>query len=416
MNEDQTKYMLQPGLFSEEIGYQKWLPRVTRLEDQPIETNTWDIPYTITQLSYLTHSHYRYYGKFPSAVAAQILEEFGPKEKGHYVLDNFCGSGTSLVEAKLRGIRGYGIDISWLAALASNVKTRHINLSAVRSALREFLSCTPTELPVHPAETNGQRGWFSIEVFDDLSRVRSWLLEMPKSPEREFLLIGFLGIIRRVSKAYDAEVRPHLNPDKKERKVLPAFKKKILDMIDSHTLFQEITSPSVETICYVANNATLPGRFDDGKCDLIISHPPYLNSFNYRPVFNLEFFWGAAFEHEFAPPEALGIVHDELLAHPANESIVARYFAHLESCYRSAFEIQPRNGKLAVVIGDCTRAGSLIPVVDVAIQRICSIGYRLIQRNYRTTHYGLGKYAYADRADYHGDGVEKRDAILVFEK
>src|ERR1035441_3307092 len=99
--------MLQTGLFPEEIELKKWLPLVTRLEDQPIETNSWDIPYTITQLSYLTHSHYRYYGKFPSAVAGQILEDFAPGQEGHYVLDNFCGSGTFLVEAQLRGIRSY---------------------------------------------------------------------------------------------------------------------------------------------------------------------------------------------------------------------------------------------------------------------------------------------------------------------
>jgi len=88
----------------------------------------------------------------------------------------------------------------------------------------------------------------------------------------------------------------------------------------------------------------------------------------------------------------------------------------LERCYAKTFEIQPTKGKLAIVIGDCTRSGKLIPVVDITISRVTSLGYRLIQKNYRSTHYGLGKYAYAHRADYHGENVEKKDAILVFEK
>ncbi len=408
---------MQGELYAEEIGYRKWLPSVQRMEESPVETNTWDIPYTIGQLSYLTHSHYRYYGKFPSAVAAQILEEFGPTAEGQYVLDNFCGSGTSLVEAKLRGMESYGIDISWISALVSNVKTRHINLGAIKRSIYGFFDIDLSTLDLLPLDelTFAQR-WFSEEVIYDLRCIQTWLFRMPPSAERDFLLVGFLAIVRRVSKAHDAEVRPHINLAKKERSVFPAFKKKMFDMIEAHDLFQAATSCKTESICYVANNISLPERFNDGKCALIISHPPYLNSFNYRPVFSLEFFWGAPFEPEFSPAGVTDLIWDELLAHPANETITANYFAHLEACFASAFRIQPANGKLAIVIGDCTRSGKLIPVVDTTISRVSSLGYRLIQKNYRSTHYGLGKYAYAHRADYHGENEEKKDAILVFEK
>jgi len=44
------------------------------------------------------------------------------------------------------------------------------------------------------------------------------------------------------------------------------------------------------------------------------------------------------------------------------------------------------------------------------------IGYRTERVNYRSTHYGTGKYAYSHRADYHGNDAEKRDAIIVFKK
>jgi SAM-dependent methyltransferase len=407
---------MQAELYAEEIGYRKWLPEVKRIEDLPVETNSWDIPYTIGQLSYLTHSHYRYYGKFPSAVAAQILEEFGPSSKRQYVLDNFCGSGTTLVEAKLRGMRSYGIDISWISALVSNVKTRHVNLAAIKASVLGFLRAPVPSSEFVPLELTFAERWFSSEVISDLRSIQTWIFRLPPSPEREFILIGFLAIIRRVSRAHDAEVRPHIKADKKERRVLPAFKKKMLDMIEAHGLFQQVTHADVDSCCYVANNVALPNHLHDQACGLIISHPPYLNSFNYRPVFSLEFFWGSPFEAEFVPAGTRNLIKDELLAHPANENITSAYFAHLGQCYAAAFLIQPPRGKLAIVIGDCTRTGKLIPVVDTTIERVTSLGYRLVQKNYRSTHYGLGKYAYAHRADYHGDNVEKKDAILVFEK
>ena len=56
-------------------------------------------------------------------MAGQILKKYPPKSpKEDFMLDNFGGSGTSLVEAKLRGINSIGIDISWLSILASKVK------------------------------------------------------------------------------------------------------------------------------------------------------------------------------------------------------------------------------------------------------------------------------------------------------
>ena len=43
-------------------------------------------------------------------------------------------------------------------------------------------------------------------------------------------------------------------------------------------------------------------------------------------------------------------------------------------------------------------------------------GFELGRTYLRSTHYGIGKYAYADRADYHGSGAEKRDGVLLFKK
>lgn len=378
-----------------------------------VEETLWDIPYTIKQLSYLSHSHYRYYGKFPPAVPAELIKQaaFGEHD---YVLDNFCGSGTSLVEAKLAGIRSYGVDISWISALVSNVKVRHIDISSC-GALMDRCIAEFESVIAPPLTSEFANKWFSEETAIDLQRVQLWLLQEPASYIRDFLLVGFLSIVRRVSRAYDAEVRPHVNPGKKARGVKEALRKKFNDMLVDHAAFQACTDEQIVGECVVGNNLILPKQFYDGHCALVISHPPYLNSFNYRPVFSLEFFWGQPFEH-FYSAEKPGFIKDELIAHPASDDITAKYFAHLSQCYQATFDCQKRGGRLAVVIGDCTRQGQLIRVIEQTCEIVERIGYQLIQKNYRTTHYGLGKYAYKHRADYHGEEEDKRDAILVFQK
>lgn len=396
--------------------YKKYLPKISPLEAGAVNVNLWDIPFTISELSYLVHSHYRYYGKFPSVVAGQLLEDYPPPSSEHYVLDNFCGSGTTLVEAKIRGIRSYGVDISWLSCLASNVKSNDIDLMSVKSELQKVIQkFNGRVLGARAPEDSFVAKWFNQEAARDLFVLQQIILELSSSKTRDFLLVAYLGIVRRVSKAFDGEVRPHVNKDKKQRNVLDAFSKKVMDMCsDHHDFMALLTSKSVTAKCMVGDNRRLPDHFDDGKCYLAISHPPYLNSFNYTPVYSLEFYWGAPFEPSYTGG-GKNLHKQELTAHPANERITESYFEHLKCCYQETYRIQREGSYLAVVIGDCTRDGKLVPVLDRTIQIVESIGYKSHEYNYRTTHYGLGKYAYKHRADYHGQ-ADKKDGILIFRK
>jgi len=397
--------------------YKRYLPIVENKQKKPCEINLWDIPYTISQLSYYVHSHYRYYGKFPSVVAGQLLEDFPPPSKDHYVFDNFCGSGSTLVEAKLRGIKSYGIDISWISVLVSNVKVRNVNLKKIMELMNRCISyCLANRNKENIELDDFLRKWFNPEAVIDLKNIQKFINNIPPSFERDFMLVAFLGILRRVSKAYDGEVRPHINKKKKYRDVLQAFSKKIQDMYRNHDEFMSITDPEIESKCYLGDSLHLPEKFEDGLCYLVISHPPYLNSFNYTPVYSLEFYWGKAFEPEYAGKRKIELYKNELKVHPATEKIVKKYFEHLRLCYSETYKIQPDSSYLAIVIGDCTRNKKRIPVIKRIIEIVERIGYKLYQINYRTTYYGLGKYAYRDRADYHSPNSEKKDGVLVFKK
>ena len=219
--------------------YQKFPPLIEEINGEEIPTFQWDIPYTIKDISYLTHSHYRYYGKFPSVLAGKIIDLFPPKDKNSYILDNFCGSGTTLVEAKLRGINSVGLDINWISALASNVKTKHININKIRN-LHDSILFLYKQYVSKPFDSNldvltsFEEKWFVPENVKDLKILQNILLNLEASDELDFIVVAFLGIIRRVSKAYDGEVRPHINKEKKVREVISAFSKKINDMISDH--------------------------------------------------------------------------------------------------------------------------------------------------------------------------------------
>ena len=68
------------------------------------------------------HDWYRFVLSFPPHLVREYLDNFnlGPDS---LVLDPFCGTGTTLVEAKLRGIPSIGIEATPMAHFASSVKT-----------------------------------------------------------------------------------------------------------------------------------------------------------------------------------------------------------------------------------------------------------------------------------------------------
>ena len=68
------------------------------------------------------HDWYRFVLSFPPHLVADYLDRFGLGQ-GATVLDPFCGTGTTLVESKKRGISSIGIEANPVASFVSTVKT-----------------------------------------------------------------------------------------------------------------------------------------------------------------------------------------------------------------------------------------------------------------------------------------------------
>ena len=84
------------------------------------------------------HGLHPYLGKFPPQLAEALIRRHCPE--GGLVLDPFCGSGTTLVEAVGLARDAVGCDISAFNALLSQEKTRRHDAAAATAGLSATLA------------------------------------------------------------------------------------------------------------------------------------------------------------------------------------------------------------------------------------------------------------------------------------
>ena len=420
------------------------------------KTDFLDVSETISELSYLTHDYFRYYGKFPSKIAKYIIDTLvkggGIDPEKDFIFDNYNGSGTTMVEAKIAGFSSAGIDINPFGVLAANVKTYNYDVDLLKDITStlfmkiksvdmadgqmNFLVAEDLSKPdIQGIEDINKRiyfefpdvdKWFDEDIIRQLSIIKYFILSMQKGKYRDFFALGFFAIIRRVSRAHDAEVRPHVNPKKRKRDAISAFEKKINEMISTMSTWNAVTSKDIVSQTEICDNSSLEdvcGFIKKLKQEyakelgLVVSHPPYLNCFDYIPVYKLKFLWAFGFDEIYGKLSYQEIKADEVRSYPATkDSFVNNYFAHNLKAYQIIFNCLRSGGYCCVVIGDCTINKQLFSVHKMLIHGMEEIGFVVEKVTYRSTAYGMGRYAYRHRADYTDKEDGKQDAIIFFRK
>lgn len=158
------------------------------------------------------HRIHPYKGKFIPQLVEYFLDEHTDEFKkeiyfreGDIVLDPFCGSGTTLIQANELNINAIGIDISLFNAMISNVKVKKHNLDLLNEAicnitikLEEFLATKKyitfeEDLISHLAKFNYK--YFPSPEYK--KQVRSGEIDEQKyaiEKEKEFLYIYYVLI------------------------------------------------------------------------------------------------------------------------------------------------------------------------------------------------------------------------------
>lgn len=273
----------------------------------------------------------------------------------------------------LSGHNSVGADINPLAILAASVKTRVLSereldctFACIADNVRSILKGDMTGLRKSALSTAELEKWFPGAATTELFALREAIYSLNNGQVKDFYLLALAAIIRRVSTAYDAEVRPHFNKSKPIRLPIEAFTRKTIDMRARLREFGFVVRPENHAFSYLADNRVLAdyGVLQPESFDLALTHPPYLNCFDYIPVYRMELQWLEDLMHHWSLQEnnLLGpdqvnyaaIKEQETHSWPATPKVIENYRQRNSQMLQQLFILLRSGAFCGVVIGDST--------------------------------------------------------------
>ena len=160
---------------------------------------------------YSVHGIHEYKGKFNPQIAKALLNILGVKA-GSRVLDPFCGSGTTLVEAAQMGAIGIGTDINPLAAYIANAKLLALvtPIEQLEQILKQIgnLKNVPEKSDLTTPDLRQQylAAWFDSDILGQIEGLRNKIEFVARDVAPIFLTIAS-NLLRDYSQQEPSDLR-----------------------------------------------------------------------------------------------------------------------------------------------------------------------------------------------------------------
>ena len=262
------------------------------------------------------HDWYRFVLSYPPHLVRQYIERFGIRGRD-LLCDPFCGTGTTLVEAKKSGVRSVGCDAHPFAVLVSRVKANwSLDVDLLSSLLRRILTGAEEQMIRHDLpplsfytllvrETNsGQKNGYRLSEDEEKLLPTGFLSERPlqrllilrdeieesteEHPQeiRDFFLLGMSHVIANGAGNFAFGPEIYRTKPKPDYDVLEHFASHVGLMILEMERAQIAGSDEVTAQVFL-DDARRLNHIPSGLAGVITS-PPYPNEKDYTRTTRVE--------------------------------------------------------------------------------------------------------------------------------
>lgn len=344
--------------------------------------------------SSLTHGIHPYPAKFPPQIPERLIEIL--TRPGDVVLDPFCGSGTTLVEALRLDRAAVGTDVNPVAVLVTEAKTLRLDEKAESAleglqraveadAARErgepllFSDTAPVCSPVNPPSIPNLEHWFGPVAIKEIGLVLARIEGLKDDDARKAARAALSAILVTVSNQ-DSETRYTARPKELATgDVLLSFLRKLREV---HTLllaFRDASAPRKARVL-LADARDLQVEAV-GTVDAVVTSPPYANAFDYHLYHRHRMYWLG-----YDPGELRRREIGSHLNYQRRGNGIETYRSDMRHCLKSIATVLKPGGPCVLVVGDSVFFGKVVDNAGVIASEAGELGFKCLTVVERRIH------------------------------
>lgn len=354
-----------------------------------LETIDWSFPN-------LSNSGLHSFHWYPATYVAAIPETIISKvtECGEVILDPFCGSGTTGVEAIRLNRCFIGIDTNPVAILITEAKIKFPDVKFLLSELDNIIKKTNplyvlTEVIKDHPNKDELLFWYHPKTMEELNYILILILDIKdRLIQRTFLAI-FSSILKNCSsqRRHWGWVCDNVKPKPDEIVYKDAnliFINSVKSFIESSEFtFNEckyhthgVTQETVRDRSQLLNGSCISylSVMDSESIDAIVTSPPYYGVADYVKSQRLTYLW---FDIDELTEDKLGFRDFKLLrstemgarANRYKTTSHSQYIEFMDKFFCESFRLIKSGGRMSLVIGESSsRAGTIDNLIELAIK------------------------------------------------
>lgn len=342
----------------------------------------------------LTHGLHPYPAKFPPQIPARLIEIL--TRPGDVVLDPFCGSGTTLVEALRLDRAALGTDINPVAVLVTEAKTLRLDAKAERAieeleeavesdAARErgepLLFSEPTSAcsPLPPPSIPNLERWFGPVAIKEIGLVLGRIDRLHDDFARKAARAALSAILVTISNQ-DSETRYTARPKALiAGDVLTYFVRKLREVHGQLIAFRAARAQR-EARVLLADARDLPVEAVQ-PVDAVVTSPPYANAFDYHLYHRHRMYWLG-----YDPGELRRLEIGSHLNYQHHGDGIETYRSDMRRCLESIAMVLKPGGPCAFVVGDSVFLGKVVENAGVIASAASELGFKCLTVVERRIH------------------------------
>lgn len=218
-----------------------------------------------------------------------LFEEFRLKPDS-WVLDPFCGGGTTLLSSKESGFNALGIDVLPFSVFLSNVKVQDYDETKLLNdliKLRISLKRRKRASAKLPTDIGLLDKAFHPDIRDELLRIKSCINSVTEEKNRNFFNLAFLSTLEAVSNTskdggFLRIIERQIIPEDVSVQLLDRCASMFIDVLRANNSRRD-SRGSARAILGDARKLNTTRTFD-----AVITSPPYPNRHDYTRIYALE--------------------------------------------------------------------------------------------------------------------------------